>query len=86
MSQSILLTTSQNFAKKVAVEIKNIMRNLPRKKIASKSIKDFGSIMVCKNKQELVDLANKIAPEHLEIKIRGAEKLEKKLEMRDQYF
>ena len=32
LSQSILLTTSQNFAKKVSVEIKNIMRNLPRKK------------------------------------------------------
>ena len=79
LSQSILLTTSQNFANKVSVEIKNIMRNLPRKKIASKSIKDFGSIIVCKNKKELVDLANVIAPEHLEIKIRGAEKLEKKI-------
>ena len=55
------------------------MRNLPRKKIASKSIKDFGSIIVCKNKKELVDLANVIAPEHLEIKIRGAEKLEKQI-------
>ncbi len=79
LSQSILLTTSQNFANKVSVEINNIMRNLPRKKIASKSIKDFGSIIVCKNKKELVDLANVIAPEHLEIKIRGAEKLEKKI-------
>ena len=79
LSQSILLTTSQNFANKVSVEINNIMRNLPRKKIASKSIKDFGSIIVCKNKKELVDLANVIAPEHLEIKIRGAEKLEKQI-------
>ena len=43
------------------------------------SIKDFGSIIVCKNKKELVDLANVIAPEHLEIKIRGAEKLEKQI-------
>ena len=79
LSQSILLTTNQNFAKKVLVEVKNIMRNLPRKKIASKSIKNFGSIIVCKNKKELVDLANTIAPEHLEIKIRGAEKLEKQI-------
>ena len=79
LSQSILLTTSQNFANKVAKEIKNIMRNLPRKKIAFKSIKNFGSIIVCKNKKELVDLANTIAPEHLEIKIRGAEKLEKQI-------
>ena len=37
----------------------------------------FWKYIVCKNKKELVDLANVIAPEHLEIKIRGAEKLEK---------
>ena len=55
------------------------MRNLPRKKIAAKSIKDFGSIIICKNKKELVDLANTIAPEHLEIKISGAEKIEKQI-------
>ncbi len=79
LSQSILLTTSKKFATKVSVEIKKILKYLPRKKIASKSIKDFGCIIICKNKKELIDIANMIAPEHLEIKIKGAEKLEKKI-------
>ena len=79
LSQSILLTTSEKFAKKVSFEIKKILETLPRKKIASKSIKDFGCIVICKNKRELVEFANIIAPEHLEIKIKGAEKLEKQI-------
>ena len=79
LSQSILLTTSEKFANKVAFEIKKILKTLPRKKIASKSIKDFGCIVICKNKRELVEFANIIAPEHLEIKIKGAEKLEKQI-------
>jgi histidinol dehydrogenase len=79
LSQSILLTTSERFAKKVSFEIKKILETLPRKKIASKSIKDFGCIVICKNKRELVEFANIIAPEHLEIKIKGAEKLEKQI-------
>ena len=79
LSQSILLTTSEKFANKVAFEVKKILKTLPRKKIASKSIKDFGCIVICKNKRELVEFANTIAPEHLEIKIKGAEKLEKQI-------
>ncbi len=79
LSQSILLTTSERFAKKVSFEIKKILETLPRKKIASKSIKDFGCIVICKNKRELVEFANIIAPEHLEIKIKGAYKLEKQI-------
>ena len=86
LSQSILLTTSQNFAKKVAVEIKKYYEKFTKEKNCIQKYKGFWKYYSCKNKQELVDLANKIAPEHLEIKIRGAEKLKKKLEMRDQYF
>jgi len=79
LSQSILLTTSKNFAHRVLLEVKKILKTLPRKKIASKSIKNFGSIIICKNKKELINLANIIAPEHLEIKIKGSEKLEKQI-------
>jgi histidinol dehydrogenase len=79
LSQSILLTTSEKFANQVSLEVKKILETLPRKKIASKSIKNYGCIVVCKNKKELVDLANIIAPEHLEIKIKGSEKLEKQI-------
>ncbi len=79
LSQSILLTTSKKFANRVLLEVKRILKTLPRKNIASKSIKNYGSIIICKNKKELINIANIIAPEHLEIKIKGFEKLEKKI-------
>ena len=79
LSQSILVTKSLTFAKKVKDEIKNIINSLPRKKIAQKSIDNFGGIIVCKNDSEIVDIVNQIAPEHLEIKVNNCEILEKKI-------
>ena len=79
LSQSILVTKSSTFAKKVKDEIKNIIKSLPRKKIAQKSINNFGGIIVCKNDSEIIDIVNQIAPEHLEIKVKNCEILEKKI-------
>ena len=79
LSQSILVTKSSTFAKKVEVEIKNIINNLQRKQIAKKSINNFGGIIICKNDIEIVDIVNQIAPEHLEIKVKNCDILEKKI-------
>ena len=79
LSQSILVTKSSTFAKKVELEIKNIINNLPRKQIAKKSINNFGGIIICKNDTEIVDIVNQIAPEHLEIKVKNCDILEKKI-------
>ena len=79
LSQSILVTKNSTFAKKVELEIKNIINNLPRKQIAKKSIKNFGGIIICKNDTEIVDIVNQIAPEHLEIKVKNCDILEKKI-------
>ena len=79
LSQSVLVTKSSTFAKKVEVEIKNIINNLPRKQIAKKSINNFGGIIICKNDTEIVDIVNQIAPEHLEIKVKNCDILEKKI-------
>ena len=79
LSQSILVTKSSTFAKKVEVEIKNIINNLQRKQIAKKSINNFGGIIICKNDTEIVDIVNQIAPEHLEIKVKNCDILEKKI-------
>ena len=79
LSQSILITKSSTFAKKVELEIKNIINNLQRKQIAKKSINNFGGIIICKNDTEIVDIVNQIAPEHLEIKVKNCDILEKKI-------
>lgn len=79
LSQCILLTKSKSFANKVLEEIKKILPTLPRKKIAAQSIKNYGTVIICKNDQEIIDLVNKIAPEHLELKIKKCEIIEKKI-------
>jgi histidinol dehydrogenase len=79
LSQCILLTKNKAFAESVLSQIKKIIPKLPRKEIAAKSIKNYGAIIICKNDNEIIDLVNKIAPEHLEIKIKNCEKIEKKI-------
>lgn len=79
LSQSILITKSDIFARKVKYEIERIINNLPRSKIARASIKNYGTIIICKNDKEIIEIANKIAPEHLEIKVKNCDELEKKI-------
>ena len=79
LSQSILITKSNIFASKVKYEIERIINNLPRSKIARASIKNYGTIIICKNDKEIIEIANKIAPEHLEIKVKNCDELEKKI-------
>ena len=77
LSQSILITTNEKFARQVSIDIKRELQSLPRRLIAQKSINNFGCAIVCKNKKEIVQIVNIIAPEHLEIKSKKLEKLEK---------
>jgi histidinol dehydrogenase len=69
MASAILITTSQELAKEVSIEVDMQLKNLQRKEIASKSINDRGSIIVVEDIDEAIKLMNKIAPEHLEILI-----------------
>jgi histidinol dehydrogenase len=67
MASSILITPDENFAKEVKEEIYKWLEKLPRKEIASKSIKERGAIVVTNDMEEAVNLMNEIAPEHLEV-------------------
>ncbi len=67
MASSILLTTSESMAKGVQKELEKQTAVLERKAIIEKSIANFGAIVVVKNLDEACGLANRIAPEHLEI-------------------
>ena len=68
-SQSILVTKYKDLINKVKNDIKNNMNKLSRKKIISKSLKNHGLIVLCKNDKQIVDVVNEIAPEHLEINV-----------------
>jgi histidinol dehydrogenase len=67
MASSILITTDKNIAKETSKEVDNFLKELSRNKIAQKSIKERGCIIVAKNINEAIELMNKIAPEHLEV-------------------
>ena len=67
MASSIMITPSEDLAKKTKEEIYKFLDELERKEIAKKSIEERGAIIISKNIDEAIELMNEIAPEHLEI-------------------
>ncbi len=67
LASAVLITTSDELAKKVQVEVGNQTNRLERKAIIEKSIENYGAIIVTKTMEEACSLSNHIAPEHLEI-------------------
>jgi histidinol dehydrogenase len=67
MASSILITNSQKLADEVNIEVDNWLKNLKRKEIAEKSIRERGAIIVTENMEDAINLMNQIAPEHLEV-------------------
>ncbi|MGB3260105.1 histidinol dehydrogenase [Paenisporosarcina sp.] len=67
MACPILLTTSDLFAQKVAVEVEKQLLVLPREKIARAAVEKFGKIYVAETMADIIEAVNKLAPEHLEI-------------------
>ena len=74
-SRSILLTDDLTFANKVTKSIDLILKDLPRSKIASKSWKNNGKIIVIKKISNSYKIINQLAPEHLELAIDAPEKI-----------
>ena len=73
-SQSILITKYKDLITKVKKDIKVKLKKLPRKKIISKSLNNHGLLVLCQNDNQMIDLINEIAPEHLELNISNANK------------
>ena len=67
MASAILLTTDEGLAKAVSDEIDEFLKTLSRAQIISKSLEDYGYIFVGDTMDDLVEAANTIASEHLEI-------------------
>jgi len=66
-AQSIILADDIKMINKINFFLIKQLKILPKQKIASKSLKNFGLSILVKNKNLLVDIINLIAPEHLEI-------------------
>ena len=67
MASAVLVTESSELAKAVQAELEVQIDALPRRDIARTSIDGNGKIIIAKSVEEAVDIANRIAPEHLEV-------------------
>ena len=67
LASAILVTTSQQLAAAVDRAIQEQVSELNRKEIAMQSLRSFGALIVVSDLDTAIDLANRIAPEHLEV-------------------
>jgi len=69
MASALLLTSDEVFAQRVVAEVKMQLPSLPRKDIAENSLQEFGAIIVTESVDEAIAIANRFAPEHLELMV-----------------
>ena len=74
-----VITTSKTVAKQIQKLLEKLISDVERSVIVKQSISKNGFIAVCKNEKEMVELANKIAPEHMELMVKNAKTLSKKI-------
>lgn len=72
LARAILVTNSAKLAQQVEQEIERQLQSLPRKEIAAASIADNGRIILTETVDEMFELMNLVAPEHLEIAMENA--------------
>ena len=71
LASAILVTTSEPLAEAVNAEIEGFLKVLSRESIISKSLENYGHILLARDLNEAIDIANAIASEHLEIVTRN---------------
>ena len=74
-----VITTSKTMAKKIQKTLEKLIPDVERSTIVKQSITKNGFIAICKNQNEVIDLANKIAPEHMELMVKNAKTLSKRI-------
>ena len=79
LAQCILISKSRNFISKVQSSIKHQLKELPRSLIAKKSLSLYGIFIYMKSDKKIIDIINKISPEHLELNIKNYKKIVNKV-------
>ena len=74
-----VITTSKTIAKKIQKSLEKLIPSRERSLIIKQSISKNGFIAVCKNQTEMIELANKIAPEHMELMVKNTKTLSAKI-------
>lgn len=79
MARPILITDNPKLVEDVQSEVKRQLESLETSDVATRSIKEQGLIIVVDSVEEAIEIANRIAPEHLELHIKEAEAAAKRL-------
>ena len=75
LAQCILISKDKNLISKVKIEIAKQLKSIPRESIARKSLKSNGILMYVSKDDKIIEIVNKIAPEHLELNIKNYKSL-----------
>ena len=75
MASAVVFTPDEAMAQRIVAEVYRQLENLPRKTIVSRAIDRYGAVLVTKDLGEAVRLANRFAPEHLELMVENQEEL-----------
>ncbi len=78
-SQSILVTKYKDLINKIKNDLNINLKKLSRKKTISKSLKNHGLILLCQNDDQIIEVVNEIAPEHLELNVSNYKKYVSKI-------
>ena len=70
LAQCILISKDKKIIEKVKIEILKQLEQIPRISIAKKSLINNGILIHARSSQKIIDIVNKIAPEHLELNIK----------------
>jgi histidinol dehydrogenase len=71
LAQCILISKDKNLISKVKSEILKQLKEIPRQSIAKKSLMNNGILMHIASDKKVIDVVNKIAPEHLELNVKN---------------
>jgi histidinol dehydrogenase len=74
LASAVCVTTTAKLAEAVAREVERQLAALPRRETAAKALERFGGIFVVDGLRQAIEIANQIAPEHLELAIERPEK------------
>ncbi|MEJ7555770.1 MAG: histidinol dehydrogenase [Aquificaceae bacterium] len=67
LAGAFMITTDEEYAREVSQWVEKLLEDFPRREIAQKSIERFGTIFLVEDLYKACEVANYIAPEHLEV-------------------
>jgi histidinol dehydrogenase len=79
LAAALCLTTSFAVAKRIQLAVAEQLRGTHRRAITLKSLAQYGAIIVARGVTEMIELANRIAPEHIELIVRRPEQLARRI-------